>query len=124
MARHGQENVKTTCTVYSPNRRLDVAYTRLRLHRCGLGFHEALNLELCKLCAEGDGETFDHIFMYCEAQEEHRRNLEAKLFKLRYITFDTITLLFSYSRLQKTQPKSAKRFEFSKRHVYSARRII
>ena len=81
-------------SIYSPNRCLDVAYTRLRFHRCGLGFHKAFNLELCKLCTEGDDETIDHIFMYCEAQKEHRRNLEAKMFKLGYITFDTTKLLF------------------------------
>ena len=92
--RHGQENVKTTCTVCSPNRRLNVAYTRLRLHHCGLGFHKAFDLKLCKLYTEGDGETIDHIFVYCEAQGEHRRNLEAKMFKLGYITFDSTTLLF------------------------------
>ena len=85
--RHGQENVKTTCTIYSPNRRLDVAYTRLRLHHCGLGFHKAVDLKLCKLCTEGGGKTTDHIFMYCEAQEGNRRNLEAKMLKLGYITF-------------------------------------
>ena len=48
--RYGQENVKTTSTVYSPNRCLDVASTRLRLHHCGLGFHRAFALELGKLC--------------------------------------------------------------------------
>ena len=35
----------------------------------------------------GDPETVDHIFMYCESQEEHN-----KLSRLKYLNWDLLLL--------------------------------
>ncbi|MEW8548123.1 MAG: reverse transcriptase domain-containing protein, partial [Candidatus Thiodiazotropha sp.] len=55
-----QPVVKTQCNIYSPKRRYDVVYSRLRLGHCGLGCHHYGNQSgLCPYC--NDPEDLDHI---------------------------------------------------------------
>lgn len=90
-----QPTVRKTTTMFSPNRKHDRIYTRLRLSHNGLLAENRFEKAdfSCRKCSDPSAETIEHVFFECETNTTPRKELEATLFNLGYRTISLRELL-------------------------------
>ena len=81
-----QPTVKKTATQYSPIRKHDITYTRLRIGHNRLKANPKIATEdaACRKCGIPYPETTHHVFFECDMNKEARRNLESTMIDLGY----------------------------------------
>ncbi|MCG8096109.1 MAG: reverse transcriptase-like protein, partial [Candidatus Thiodiazotropha endolucinida] len=91
---------------YSDNRQMDRAYTRLRLGRNGLAFHNQTYGEMDPLCPHcGDIEDAEHYLLRCDKHNIHRNEMISQIKQLSEQGTQDVTLKLLLDPPQKIATK-------------------